>query len=66
MSRIDIFSLLSMIQNSKENLNVDIMSFAGFCSTRNELADYMLHQFKRLTDNDRKQQIIERARQLAG
>lgn len=37
----DLMDRLSSPQNKKENINIDIMTFAGFCETREELETHV-------------------------
>lgn len=66
MSRTALLQILTLIQNSAENLNRDIMTFSGFCSFANgELADYVLGHFRSLKDEARKAVILARTRAIA-
>jgi hypothetical protein len=62
MTRSQMINVLTMIQNSAENLNRDVLSFAGMCNV-DELRAYVLRQFKALPDT-RKCEILEHARSL--
>ena len=64
ISRAGLLRLLAAIQNSAENANRDIMTFAGFCDSRDELADYVIGHFRNIAPV-RQAEVFAAARALS-
>jgi hypothetical protein len=46
----DLMDALGHTQNAPCNCNIDIMTFAGFCTTREQLETHVRHYEQRETD----------------
>jgi hypothetical protein len=56
-TRKTLLTILGQIQNTTRNHNRDIMTFAGFSDTVEELTDYVMSQFNCLPDADKREVV---------
>jgi len=63
MTRNQLMHVLSHIQNTKLNSKRDIVSWAGFCKSDDELAEHVYQHWKQLGKRDRLK-VLEYARSL--
>lgn len=65
MTRQELLDILGTIQNTEYNMSRDIMTFADFMTTLEELRAYIFGHFCRLPDEDRAR-AFRRALAIAG